>query len=169
MEDREQRLTMRILATWKTLCRGSQLPRRSHIDPMLFGPDWSNCMLIDLDPDIERSRLSYVGSKLRDASWPPLDRQTLSECEHGTLLHSMLTYASQVVAKGLPISTGGLVPHDGEPVVYRSILMPLAETNGRVDGLLAAASFRVIAVTEEIHHFQEHRMDRAQLAGGAEA
>jgi hypothetical protein len=159
MKDREQRLTMRVLSTWRTLCRGTLPPRRSQIDPMLFGSDWANCMMIDVDPDLERSRLAYVGSKLRDTSWPPLDRQTLSECEAGTLLHAMLAYAPKMLTKGLPISTGGVVDYEGEPVVYRSILLPVGETSARVDGLLAAASFRVISVEEEIHSFQDLRMD----------
>jgi hypothetical protein len=154
MQEREQRLTMRILATWRTLCRGSLAPRRAQIDPILFGRDWPHCVLVDLDPHLEASRLSYVGSKLCDPSWPPLERQPLSECGDGTLLQAMLLTAPRVIAKGLPISTGGVVTHDGDTVLYRSIVLPLAETNGRIDGLLAAASFRVIAVTEEIHSFQ---------------
>jgi hypothetical protein len=159
MKDREQRLTMRVLSTWRTLCRGTQPPRRAQIDPMLFGSDWANCMMIDIDPELDRSRLAYVGSKLRDPSWPPLDRQTMSECESGTLLHAMLTCAPRILAKGLPMSTGGVVTSEGEPVVYRSILLPIGETSARVDGLLAAASFRVISVEEEIHPFQDHRID----------
>jgi hypothetical protein len=163
MEEREQRLTMRVLTMWRTLCRGSQPPRRSQIDPMLFGPDWSNCMLIDLDPDLEQSRLSYVGSKLRDPSWPPLDRQMLSDCEPGTLVHAMLSHIPRILAKGLPISTGGVVSCEGEPVIYRSILLPLAETSGRIDGMLAAASFRTISVEEETHPFQDQQMEEPQL------
>jgi hypothetical protein len=163
MKDQEQRLTMRILDVWRSLCRGSTPPRRSQIDPLLFGADWSNCLLIDLDPKLERSRISYVGNNLRDLSWPPLDRQTLSECEDGTLLHAALTFAGRVLGTGLPISSGGIVPHEGEPIVYRSILLPLAEANGRIDGLLGAASFRVVSATEEIHPFQLRQLDLPQL------
>lgn len=165
MKDREQRLTMRILSTWRTLCRGSHPPRRAQIDPMLFGSDWANCMLIDIDPELDRSRLAYVGSKLRDPSWPPLDRQTLAECEAGTLLHAMMSSAPRILAKGLPMSSGGVVNYEGEPVVYRSILLPIAESSGRIDGLLAAASFRVISVEEEVHPLQDHRLDELADTG----
>jgi hypothetical protein len=157
MEVQEQRLTMRILAMWRSLCRGEVAPRRAQIDPILFGSDWPHCVLIDLAPKVQESRLAYVGSKLRDPSWLPLERQTLSECEEGTLLHAMLSSAARVIAKGLPISTGGVASHDGETVLYRSIVLPLAETNARIDGLIAAASFRIIAVTEEIHSIQDQR------------
>jgi hypothetical protein len=83
----------------------------------------------------------------------------MSECESGTLLHAMLTTAPRILAKGLPMSTGGVVTYEGEPVVYRSVLLPIGETSGRVDGLLAAASFRVISVEEEVHPFQDYRID----------
>lgn len=142
-------------------------PRRSQIDPIIFGPDWANCLLVDLDPKLEHSRLSYVGNNVRDPSWPPLDRQTLADCEDSTLLHATLATAARVIAKGLPISSGGMVAaHGGEAIVYRSILLPLAETNGRVDGLLGAASFRVLAVEEEIHTFDDRLMARPQLVSG---
>ena len=167
MEDQEPRLTMRVLSLWRNLCQGTMPPRRAQIDPIMFGPDWSNCLLVDLDPKLERSRLSYVGNNVRDPSWPPLDRQTLADCEDGTLLHATLATAARVIAKGLPISTGGMVAaHDGEPIVYRSILLPLAETNGRVDGLLGAASFRVLSVEEEIHTFDDRLMARPHLVTG---
>lgn len=167
MEDQEPRLTMRVLSLWRNLCQGTMPPRRSQIDPIIFGPDWANCLLVDLDPKLEHSRLSYVGNNVRDPSWPPLDRQTLADCEDSTLLHATLATAARVIAKGLPISSGGMVAaHGGEAIVYRSILLPLAETNGRVDGLLGAASFRVLAVEQEIHTFDDRLMARPQLVSG---
>lgn len=161
MEDREPRLIMRVLAVWRSLCQGSTPPRRSQIDPILFGADWSHCLLIDIDPKLERSRLSYVGDKLRDPSWPPLERQTLADCRDGTLLYAAQSYAARVITKGVPISTGGVVPHDGEPSLYRSILLPLAEANGQIDGLLGAAN--VISAMEKVHSFQEHLIARPAL------
>lgn len=155
MTEAEQRLTMRILATWRSLCRGPMPPRRSQIDPHLFGPDWSNCMLIDVDPSLPHSRLAYVGNALRDPNCLPFERQALSECEEGSLLHAMASSAPRVLTMRLPISTGGVLSHDGEPVLYRSILLPLSEADGRIDGLLGAASFRAVLVTEEIHPVEE--------------
>lgn len=155
MQDVEQRLTMRILAIWRTLCRGPLPPRRSQIDPHLFGSDWSYCMLIDVDPTLPHSRLSYIGNALRDPNCLPFERQALSECEEGSLLHAMVSCAPRVLAMRLPISTGGFLTHDGEPVLYRNILLPLSEADGHIDGLLAAASFRTVAVTEEIHPVDE--------------
>lgn len=166
-QSREQRLVLRVLAQWRSLCRDGVLPRRSQIDPQLFGQDWANCLLIDIDPKLERSRFAYVGEALRDPNWPTLDRQSLAECQESTLLYVATSYASRVIAKGVPISTGGVGIHQGEPIVYRSILLPLAEGGGRIDGMLGAANFREIPVSEDVHPLQEHRLDQPLAVAAA--
>ncbi len=166
-ETREQRLVLRVLSRWRSLCRGSTLPRRSQIDPQLFGQDWANCLLIDIDPRLERSRFAAVGENLRDPNWPTLERQSLAECQESTLLYVATSYAGRVLAKGVPISIGGIGIHLGLPIVYRSILLPLAEGEGRIDGMLGAANFREIPVTEEIHPLQEHRLEEPLAAAAA--
>jgi hypothetical protein len=163
----EQRLVMRVLARWRGLCAGTVLPRRSQIDPQLFGQDWSYCLLVDIDPRPERSRFAFVGEQLRDPNWPTLERQSLAECQENTLLHVATSYLSRVLAKGVPISTGGVGLHQGAPIVYRSILLPLSESGSRIDGMLGAANYREIPVTEDIHPLQEHRLDSpVALAAG---
>lgn len=157
-QNREQRLILRVLAQWRALCRDGALPRRSQIDPRHFGTDWRFCLLIDVDPQPERSRFAYVGESLRDPSWPPLERQSLAECQDNTLLHLTTCYLARVVGKAVPISTGGVGLHEGVPIVYRSILLPLSEGIGRIDGLLGAANYRDIPVTEDVHPFREHRL-----------
>ncbi len=166
-QTREQRLVLRVLAQWRSLCRGGALPRRAQIDPQLFGQDWANCLLIDIDPKLERSRFAAVGENLRDPNWPTLDRQSLSECQESTLLYVATSYAARVLTKGVPISTGGVGIHQGEPIVYRSILLPLAEGEGRIDGMLGAANFREIPISEEIHPLQEHRLDEPLVVAAA--
>ncbi len=162
IEQREQRLILRVLATYRRLCGADTLPRRAQIDPRLFGHDWHNCLLIDLDPRLECSRFAYVGEGLRDPSWPALERQSLADCGEGTLLALATGSLARVLAKGVPISNGGVGIHQGVPIVYRSILLPLAETRERVDGVLGAANFREIPVQEEIHPLREHPLRQAK-------
>jgi hypothetical protein len=151
-QSNEQRLVLRVLAQWRGLCGAKSLPRRSQIDPQVFGPDWSNCLLVDVDPARpERSRFAYVGERFRDPSWPTLERQSIAECRENTLLHVSTFYLARVVAKSVPISTGGVGIHLGVPIIYRSILMPLSEGGSRIDGLLGAANFREIPATEDVH------------------
>jgi len=147
----EQRLVLRVLAQWRSLCGAKSLPRRAQIDPQVFGQDWGNCFLLDVDPQPERSRFAYVGEKLRDPTWPTLERQSIGECQESTLLHASTFYLARVIAKAVPISTGGVGVHLGAPIVYRSILLPLSEGGSRIDGMLGAANFREIPVTENIH------------------
>lgn len=152
----EQRLVLRVLAQWQALCAEDALPRRSQIDPAHFGKDWMNCLLIDIDPRSERSRFAFVGDRLRDPSWPTLERQAIGDCQENTLLHLATSYIPRVLSKGVPVSTGGVGIHQSVPIVYRSILLPLSEGDGRIDGVLGAANYREIPVTVEIHPFREH-------------
>lgn len=167
LQIREQRLVLRVLARWRSLCRGAALPRRSQIDPQYFGQDWANCLLLDVDPKLECSRFAAVGENLRDPSWPTLERQSLAECQESTLLYVATSYAARVIGKGVPISTGGVGIHQGQPIVYRSILLPLAESEGRIDGLLGATNYREIPVTEEIHPLQEHPLGESLAVAAA--
>jgi PAS domain len=155
-QQREHRLIMRVLARWRALAEGHALPRRSQIDPRAFGEDWRHCLLIDLDPRAECSRLAFVGEGLRDPSWPTFERQSIGDCQKDSLLHLATSYIARVTAKGVPISSGGVGMHLSMPIVYRSILLPLSESGDKIDGLLGAANYREIPVAEEIHAFREH-------------
>lgn len=152
----EQRLIMRVLARWRELTDGRRLPRRSQIDPRTFGDDWRHCLLIDLDPRAEHSRLAFVGEALRDPSWPTFERQSIADCQKDSLLHLATSYIARVAAKGVPISSGGVGMHHSMPIVYRSILLPLSEGGGKIDGMLGAANYREIPLAEDVHTFREH-------------
>jgi hypothetical protein len=156
LQQHEQRLVMRVLAQWRALADGRGPPRRAQIDPRAFGEDWRHCLLVDLDPQAERSRLAFVGESLRDPSWPTFERQSISDCQRDSLLHVATSYIARVVAKGVPISSGGVGIHHGVPIVYRSILLPLSEGGSKIDGLLGAANYREIPVADEIHAYREH-------------
>lgn len=168
-QSNEQRLVLRVLAQWRGLCGAKALPRRSQIDPQVFAQDWGNCLLLDVDPSKpERSRVSYVGERLRDPSWPTLERQSIAECQENTLLHVSTFYLARVIAKSVPISTGGVGIHLGVPIIYRSILMPLSESGKRIDGLLGAANFREIPVTENVHLLDESGSEPLTIVAGGQ-
>ena len=158
---------MRVLAQWREIAGARGVPHRSQIDPHLFGEDWASCLLVDVDPKLECSRFAYVGETLRDPNWPTFERQRIADCEKDSLLHVATSYIARVVAKAVPISTGGVGIHDGVPIVYRSILLPLSEGGGRVDGVLGAANYREIPVAEEIHPLREHHLQDQVEAGAA--
>jgi hypothetical protein len=145
----DRRLTARVQAVWKTNAR-TGFPRRAQIDPRDFGTDWSHCLMIDLDPVTTRSRFAHVGNALRDPTWPTFDRQSISECLEGTLLGLLARRIPQVVAKRRPVGFAGSASHDDSEILYRAILLPLSETGGHVDGILAGITYREVAVDQQL-------------------
>jgi hypothetical protein len=138
---RERRQSLRVLAVWRSIA-GPSFPRRSAIDPRLFGDDWANCFLIDLDRIVERSRVAFLGKNLHDPTWPTFERQCLAEFLEGTLLHLATRPINQVLTKRTPIGTGGMAAHQDSQILYRSVLMPVSETGDFIDGVLGAINFR---------------------------
>ena len=152
---RDQRLTMRVLAHWRTFADGRTFPRRSQIDAQRLGADWSNCFMIELDPVLDRSRFGYVGESLRDPAWPTFERQYIADCLENTLLQLATSYVERVIARRMVVSVGGTGIHLGTPIIYRSVLLPLSENDERIDGILGAANFREIPGGESIHESHE--------------
>jgi hypothetical protein len=147
----DRRLVMRVLAQWRGLVHGRRFPRRSQLDPQLFGQDWSNCLLIDVDPLTDHSRLAYVGDALRDPAWPPFERQRISECLNDTLLQLATARIPELLAQGAPIGFGGPAIHNETPMLYRCILLPLSEDGEAIDGILGAVNYREVAALPEVN------------------
>ena len=106
--------------------------------------------MIDIAPELRRSRFSHVGSALRDASWPTFDRQCLSECLEGTLLELVTRHVPRLLQANKPVSTGGAAVHEESNILYRTILLPLSESGHQIDGVLAAVGYREVAATADI-------------------
>ena len=143
----ERRQSLRVLAVWRSIAAGG-FPRRSQIDPGLFGSDWANCLMIDVDPVVERSRIAFLGENLRDPTWPTFERQCIAECPDGTLLQLATRGIAELVAKGAPIGRGGPALYYENPILYRSILLPLSEAGATIDGVLGVVNFREMAAGE---------------------
>ena len=149
-EAADRRLTMRVLARWRSLAEGRRFPRRSQLDPLLFGQDWSSCLLIDVHPRMEQSRLAFVGDALRDPAWPHFERQRIAECLTDTLLQLATSKIPEVVARGAPIGFGGPATYNEAQILYRAILLPLSESGEEIDGMLGAVSYREVAERDEV-------------------
>src|SRR3954465_13151288 len=85
IEEMERRLTNRVLGIWQALA-SERFPSRAQIDPTQFGGDWAQCVMIDIAPELPRSRISHLGAALRDSSWPTFERQCVSESLEGSLV-----------------------------------------------------------------------------------
>ena len=162
----DRRLTMRVLAQWRSLAQGRRFPRRSQVDPQLFGQDWSNCLLIDVDPLTDHSRLAFVGDGLRDPVWPPFERQRVSECLNNTLLQLATSKIPEVLARSTPVGFGGPATHNDAQILYRCILLPLCEGGAVIDGILGAVNYREVLaqpVAHEHERFADAGAERATL------
>ncbi len=148
-EEAERRLTNRVLRVWKALATEG-FPSRAQIDPTAFGADWAQCLMIDIAPELRRSRFSHVGSALRDPSWPTFDRQCLSECLEGTLLELVTRHVPRLLQANKPVNAGGAAVHEEANILYRTILLPLSESGAQIDGVLAAVGYREIAATADL-------------------
>ena len=144
----DSRLTVRVLEVWKKLAADG-LPRRSQIDPKEFEPDWSNCFMIDLDPELSKSRFSYIGDSLSRFAPAKTERQYLSDCPEGTLRALLAPRIERVVEKREPTNSAGSAQHGGSVILYRTALLPLSETGDQVDGILAAFIYREVSVENE--------------------
>ena len=145
----DRRLIVRVHEVWKRTAAGAP-PRRSQIDPREYGSDWTNCAMIDLDPVPARSRFAHVGDNLRDPTWPVFDRQVISECLEGSVLELITRHIPRLAVKKRPLSFGGSAVHNDGNVFYRTTLLPLSENGERVDGILAAVTYREAGADEQI-------------------
>lgn len=163
----ERRLTSRVLTVWKKIA-GDRFPKRSQLDPIAFGADWANCLIIDIDDVVSRSRFAHVGSALRDPTWPTFDRQCISECLEGTLLNLVTRRIPKVLETNKPANFGGSATHDESDILYRTILLPLSETGKKIDGILAAVGYREISVAPEtsLRDFSVESYGDTEVIGG---
>jgi hypothetical protein len=146
----ERRLVIRVHHIWQKVS-GNSYPRRSQIDPAVFGADWAYCFMIDLDQVPGRSRFSHLGHALRDLTWPTFERQSVGECLEGSLLELATRQIPQLLEKKRAQSFAGSAFHQDADILYRTILLPLSENGKEIDGVLGAIGYREIAPEYDLH------------------
>lgn len=145
----DSRLTVRVLRVWKELAAAG-LPKRSQVDPRDFGADWSNCVMIALNPIVAKSRFSYVGSGLQTFISVPYKRKTFAKLQEETLLKLLNQHIPQVVADKMPLKFADSAQHNGKSILYRTVLLPLSEIGKQVDGILAGLTYREVSVEKQL-------------------
>ena|SRR5665213_2578754 len=145
----ERRLTTRMIAIWKTVSQGRGLPRRTDLRPETFGPDAPHCFYLALDAVLPQSRLMYVGDRLRPATWSPETHRQLAAFPENSLVRLTAAKIPAALAKGGPISFGGTGVRDVTAILYRAILLPLADDGETIDCVVGAINFRDISAVQE--------------------
>jgi hypothetical protein len=140
---RERRLVLRLLSYWREIAGERAMPRRSDVDGSKISDMWGHCFLLDV-PDSGEPVFSYVGEHYPSGS--DLLGRTVSAAGGDNLLGQAASYHRQVLARAIPITLGGqFVSREKNTVLYRSILLPLGEEEGRVTALLGGANCRELA------------------------
>jgi hypothetical protein len=145
---KEQRLVSRVLRHWVERSAGKRFPSKDDIDFSILGDDRRNCMLVRIDPELERSSFVDIGENLFDQA-ESLKDSPIAACPRGTLLGVTLRYLSRFRPDGGPLSVTGSAPHLGEPVLFRSVLLPLGNDGASIDHILGAVNFRALRPGED--------------------
>jgi len=107
------------------------------VDPWMADEDGANCLLIAIGWSIELAHFVVIGVNL-----------AATLCPTDTLAGLLLSQASRVASarRGLMIEGGATLR--GEDILYRSVLLPLADGGTVVDHVLGATNYRVLRADE---------------------
>lgn len=132
----------RLLAYWRDLAPEGRLPAAHCIRPADLADLWPACFILDLGG--AKPVFSYVGDLHVAHHGRDLGGQPAEEAEGDTLLGRSVEYLDEVLSLKVPITYGGtFTGADGEPVAYRSILLPLSDDGEAIDGILGGANCRL--------------------------
>jgi hypothetical protein len=139
---RERRLVLRLLSYWRELAGERAMPHPSDVDGSRIPDMWGHCFILDVRGTGEPV-FGVIGEHHAAMLGSDLKGQAVSVAGSETLLGQAASYHRQVLARGIPITLGGqFVNREGRTVLYRSILLPLGEGEGRVMALLGGANCR---------------------------
>jgi hypothetical protein len=135
--EEERRLVGRVLRHWEKFVDGGRFPRRDEIDLWLRGEDGKNCLLIALESPIELSHFVVVGLNL-----------AVALCSTDTLAGVLLSRASRVASARRGVMIEGGATLRGADILYRSVLLPIAEDGVTIDHVLGATNYRLLREDE---------------------
>jgi len=139
----DKRLVIRMLELWRRARRADGLPHGSQLMPADAGADASQLFQIDvLSPT--GARFIHIGSSLHLPDWPQKPAPLVVECPEDTVLSLASRHWREIVTRRVPVTRGGLSRHLGALVLYRSIMMPLVDDDGRIATILGAANWRMV-------------------------
>jgi hypothetical protein len=137
----ERRLVSRVLHRVTGGIVGCHVPHLNNVDPWFIGDDWVNCALVRVRRPYRHSEFLVVGDNLS----PPetvLDGGPIWKCPATTLLGLTLAYLEQAVEERSFLLIEGAAIHLYEPILYRSLMVPLSEDDVDIGAVLIAANSR---------------------------
>lgn len=144
---RESRLALRVLAVWRLASAEDELPRAGMLSAADTGEDAAHIFMIEV-PRQGGARFSHIGEAVRVAGWPNDAVPLVADCPDDSVLGLVARHWREIVERRVPVTRGGAGVNDGEPVLYRGVLMPLVDADGRISLIMGAANWRAV---EESH------------------
>jgi len=143
---RERRMVLRLLEFWRAAKGDASFPPAAKLDEAAMPELYPFCMLLYVRPNPADPLVTAVGRTISSYADAALKGLTVSRFERNTLPAEAVTYLSEVLRKGVPISRGGsFTDKHGATILYRSIVLPVAEDGETITGLIAAANCREVA------------------------
>ena len=139
----EKRLVLRILAHWREIQGERAFPKPDEISEADLGEDARFCFRLAVAAGAPEPVFLSFGEFFRDHV-PNVPGSGISECPSGTLLAAATGYVGDVLSRGVPVSIGGVATNRSQPVLFRSILLPLSSDGVVIDELLGAANCRPV-------------------------
>jgi len=144
---RENRLVLRVLEVWRQARLDFAPPLVGSLVAADMGADAEHVFAIDLRHP-EGPCFTEIGAAVRVAGWPGERPALISACPEDSVLGLVSQHWREIIDRGVPVTRGGAGVHEGAPVLYRGVLMPLVDAQGRIVAIMGAANWRAV---EESH------------------
>ena len=139
----DKRLVIRMLELWRRARRGDRLPNLAQFTAADAGADAAHLFQIDVLSQTG-ARFTHIGSGLHLPDWPTKPAPLVMECPEDSVLSLSSRHWREIVTRRVPVTRGGISRHLGGLVLYRSIMLPLADDEGRIASIMGAANWRTV-------------------------
>ncbi len=151
LQGAERRLVLRLLTYWRDLQDEFCFPCFADLNPVELDDIWSHCFVLDLSGNDGDPIFRTVGEAFAGFAECGFGNLKVSELPDDTLAWLSTYYFAEIIEKRAPVSRGGeFTGRDGVKVLYRSILLPMAEDGETISGFFGAANCREVVVEDII-------------------
>jgi hypothetical protein len=143
----ERRMVVRLLHYWRDLISPKyRFPTLASVNPQTIAETWDWCYILETGPGTADPSFRFIGSGFADELIGPPDRQTVSKLGPYSLLFNACRMFELTCEKAVPVSYGGeFVNPADQPIIFRTIILPLCDDDGGFSYLMGATNYRVAA------------------------
>lgn len=143
----ERRMVVRLLHYWRDLMgEERRFPPLNRVNPETIAESWDWCFVLDAGPSVTDPFFQFIGSGFADELKGSADTRAISSLDRGSLLFQASRLFAMCQKRTVPVSFGGAFNNAAnEPIIFRSIILPLGDDDGRLRYLMGATSYRIAA------------------------